>query len=197
MAYKINEDACKKELLSPEEALILLSYYDTCSGLLTRKKLEERGLIELCRTVSGDTFYDLTKEGKAILLRILNNSNISRSQIDYINLAKKLREIFPVGTKDGTSYQWRGSTAEITSKLKTLSLKYDNSFTEEEAINATKAYVESFNGNYRYMRLLKYFILKNERDADDNLETKSQLMELIENNNDTSSIKQDWTSSIV
>ena len=33
-------------------------------------------------------------------------------------------------------------------------------FTDEQAINAVKRYVESFNNNFTYMECLEYFILR-------------------------------------
>jgi hypothetical protein len=47
------------------------------------------------------------------------------------------------------------------------------------------------------MRLLKYFILKAEKDADDNVNIISELMSLIENEGQLNSQKDDWMSTIV
>ena len=99
--------------------------------------------------------------------------------VDFTELARKLREIYPAGRKPGTNYQWRGSTAEIAKKLKTLYVKYEFEFTEEDAIDATQRYIESFHGDYTFMRLLKYFILKTTIDGDGNSDIK--FMSLIEN----------------
>ena len=96
---------------------------------------------------------------------------------DYMRVAKKLQELYPKGKKEGTSYAWRDCTAVIAKKLKTLVVKYDFKFTEDDAIFVTKKYVDSFNGNYKYMQLLKYFILKNELNGD----IKSEFMSLLEN----------------
>ena len=50
---------------------------------------------------------------------------------------------------------------------------YGNKYTDEQILKATQDYVSSFNGNYSYMRVLKYFILKDERKSDE----KSELLE--------------------
>ena len=47
------------------------------------------------------------------------------------------------------------------------------------------------------MRLLKYFILKSERDADDNINVISELMSLIENEGQVDSQREDWISTMV
>lgn len=75
-------------------------------------------------------------------------------------LAPKLMEIFPNGTKPGTSLKWRGNTEAVANKLEKVILS-GNEFTDEEAIAATKAYVDQFNGIYTTMRILPYFISKN------------------------------------
>ena len=92
-----------------------------------------------------------------------------------------MRDLFPSGKKPGTNYSWKDSAIVISQKLKILVAKYNCSFTEEEALEATKKYVESFNGNYTYMQLLKYFILKTDKSTG---EIKSDFMSLIENKED-------------
>ena len=87
---------------------------------------------------------------------------------------------------------WRDSTAVIARKLKTLVVKYDYEFTEEQALKATKAYVESFNGDYTYMQLLKYFILKTMPDG----EIRSDFMSYIENEGHEDDIGKDWNTSL-
>lgn len=113
----------------------------------------------------------------------------------YQEIAEELRAIYPQGRKEGTNYMWRGTTAEIVKKLKTIVIKYKFKFTKEQAIQATKAYVQSFNGNYAYMQLLKYFILKTIRDADGNVEIKSEFMSRIENASQEDEV--DWTNILI
>jgi hypothetical protein len=104
------------------------------------------------------------------------------------SLAIKMKEMFPQGRKDGTALMWRGSTQDIVKKLATLKNKYNTDFTEEQALNATKRYIESFNGDYKFMQVLKYFILK--KDLNKGEET-SQLLAYIENEN-----QEDFTGEI-
>ena len=92
---------------------------------------------------------------------------------------------------------WRGTTAEVAKKLKTLVVKYGFVINKESVIKATKEYVNSFNGNYRYMQLLKYFILKSVKDADGNVDIKSELMSIIENSGQLDAQREDWVSNMV
>ena len=76
-------------------------------------------------------------------------------------LALKLQELYPIGKKPGTSLQWRGYKTGVSEKLQKL-INNGNEFTDEEAINATKNYVSTFNGIYTSMRTLPYFLGKSE-----------------------------------
>lgn len=130
-----------------------------------------------------DTKIVLSDNTKENVFNVLVDSDklVEDKQDDFEAIANKLREIFPKGNKAGTNYNWRGSTAEIARKLKNLVVKYGCKFTEEEAIEATKAYVASFNGDYKYMKLLKYFLLKTPRNNNGDVEIESDFMTYLEN----------------
>jgi DNA-binding PadR family transcriptional regulator len=112
--------------------------------------------------------YSLLEAGRQ---ELANNCVSNRSIIKTANkesikkkcdaLAPKLMEIYPAGKKPGTSNQWRGYTSGVSEKLQKILLS-GNSFTDEEAIEATKAYIAGFNGMYTNMRTLPYFLGKNE-----------------------------------
>ena len=107
-----------------------------------------------------------------------------------------MREIYPKGLKPGTNYQWRDSTAIIADRLIKLVAKYDIEFTDEEAIEATKRYIASFNGNYRYMQILKYFISKQKPVEGAPAEQNSQFLSFLQNEECTTE-SQDWTANLV
>ena len=71
-----------------------------------------------------------------------------------------MRELFPKGMKIGNS-AWRGNVRELKLRMQKFFKLYGD-YSDEAILKATKAYVDSFNGNYTYMRILKYFILKSE-----------------------------------
>ena len=118
---------------------------------------------------------------------------VNSKQDDFIALANELKEIFPEGRKAGTTYSWRGSTAEIARKLKNLVVKYGCTLTREEAIEATKAYVASFNGDYKYMKLLKYFLLKTPKNNNGDVEVESDFMAYLENKGAAEEHNNNWT----
>jgi len=177
MKISITTEILAKYQLSLREFGILLYYLDGGTGdiypVITESLWNRHWLI---KELMGYSFNSMKLSD---IESISAESNIPISEDDrYIALADKLRELFPNGRKEGTNYMWRDSTMAIAKKLKTLSHKFNVTFTDEEAIEATKRYINSFNGDYRFMQLLKYFILK--RDLNKQEET-SQLLSFIQN----------------
>ena len=116
---------------------------------------------------------------------------------DRLNLlAIRLKEIFPKGKKDGTNYYWADGVALIVRRLQLFFKKYGNTYTDEQIIQATEKYVQGFNGNYQYMRLLKYFILKEKVGAAGEVEGDSELISYIENAGQEENLRNDWTSTL-
>ena len=111
--------------------------------------------------------WSLLDKGKqALAENCINTSkkklNITPSVVARCDaLAPKLQELYPVGTKPGTSQKWRGSAKLVSEKLQKL-ISRGEIFTDDEAIAATKEYVTGFGGMYTNMRVLIYFLSKNE-----------------------------------
>ena len=164
----------------------------SCMDSLVAKGLADRDLFSKDNIIVSDKIKKLIST-----IIIDSDKNIIDKDAEFIELAKELRELYPAGRKDGTTYMWRGTTAEVAKKLKTLVVKYGFVINKESVIKATKEYVNSFNGNYRYMPLLKYFILKSVKDADGNVDIKSELMSIIENSGQLDAQREDWVSNMV
>lgn len=193
MRIIIKEEVCNNNRITLSELAILLAYKEGTFNSNTYSRLEKKGYLQK-QLIGG---YALTEDGKRILKQIIDDSTDKIDKKRLEGLAEKLKEIYPKGKKDGTTYMWRGTTAEIVRKLQTLIEKYNFDFTDEEAIEATKYYVESFKGDYRYMQLLKYFLLKTARDADGNVEIKSEFMSIISNKGQLEEERKDWLSTII
>lgn len=200
MDFHINKETLAKSGISVDMAFYLASiYFDRPYTYDTFDVASKQGLI----TYNHLDRYNLpiqpklTREGVELVESIFLNSEFKGDKgIDtdrYDELADKLRELYPKGRKEGTSYLWRDSHAKIANKLRTLVKKYNFKFTDEQAISATKRYIESFNGNYSYMQLLKYFILKKDKDTG---EENSQLMSYIENEDCTDAANDDWMNEV-
>lgn len=196
MKLIIDQEVLKKHNLTICEFMLLYLNersvdIESCVKSLATKELVHKELFS--------EIVEISDKGKKVLNDIVAHSDkgIISEDEEFTSLATELRELYPSGRKEGTCYMWRGTVAEVAKKLKTLVVKYKYSFTREQAIKATKEYVSSFNGNYKRMRLLKYFILKSERDADDNINVISELMSLIENEGQIESKREDWMSTMI
>ena len=197
MKLTIDQTILDKNGLTLEEFLVLyLGAKDvdieSVSQSLIAKGLADKDLFSNGRIVISDKVKDLIST-----ISIDSDKNVIDKDSEFTELATELREIYPAGRKDGTTYMWRGTTAEVAKKLKTLVVKYGFTINKEDVIKATKEYVSSFNGNYKYMQLLKYFILKSVRDADGNVEVKSELMSIIENSGQVNTQRDDWMSTMI
>lgn len=180
MNISINEKVLQKHNLSVEEFLILYlcakeTRIEEVIQTLIDKGLCERDLYNGVSAVASNNTKDLVSS-----ILVDSDKAVVDKNEEFLSLAEKMRQIFPAGRKAGTTYMWRDSTAMIASKLKTVVARFDFHFTEEQAIKATQRYVDSFGGDYQYMQLLKYFILKRTSSG----EFRSDFMALIENEDD-------------
>lgn len=197
MKLTIDQTILENNNLTLEEFLVLfLSAKEADIGdisqSLVAKGFADKDLFSNGKLVISDKVKDLIST-----ISIDSDKNVIDKDSEFTELATELREIYPAGRKDGTTYMWRGTTAEVAKKLKTLVVKYGFVINKESVIKATKEYVNSFNGNYRYMQLLKYFILKSVKDADGNVDIKSELMSIIENSGQLDAQREDWVSNMV
>lgn len=181
MKIIINTDVLKRyELSLGEFLLMLIGYYDIdiqdCHNCIIKKYLAEKNLFK-------DTGVVLSDNSKKLVSKILIESDerIVKSSIDFEDLARQLMELYPDGIKAGKTYPWRGDADEIAHKLKMLVVVYNFSFTVEEAINAVKEYVSSFQPPYQYMHTLRNFLLYATKDN-----VESMFMTIIENNRNAS-----------
>lgn len=187
----INKDVLEKNNLSMDEFLVLLLTYNKANIQEVKQSLVEKGLADFS-VFDDELVISSTTKDLITSISIDSDVKVLSKDKEFKELADKLKELFPKGKKAGTTYMWRDSTAVIARKLKTLVVKYDYQFTEEQAIKATKAYVESFNGDYTYMQLLKYFILKSLPDG----EIKSDFMSYIENEGQEDELSDNWLTEM-
>lgn len=164
MTFTIDLKVCHKYGLKVSRVLALLAIYQ-CSKVKTSLDQVLHELLEQCKIGQKENgSYFLYENTLETLGNILTESETIVPEPDeLIPVAQQLREIFPKGKKDGTNSQWRESTSLIVKRLQ----KFIKIFGEEykdynKILAAAKEYVDSFNGNYAYMRTLKYFILKDE-----------------------------------
>ena len=205
MKVTINENVCLKHKLTLTEFLMALAVR-TCQnvGEVLDNMLNREILVK-----QGED-YLITQHWSDVLDEIISDSSdsIEKSDEELLELAKQMRELYPQGKmKDRygrmTPYYYRCNNGEVVKKLKKFFTIF-GSVSDEDILDATKRYVASFQGNYTGMRLIKYFIIKDDvkpsEDGTGHVEQISDLATFLENkesegeegvNND------DWTTKLI
>lgn len=208
MKIVLDTEVCKRKGEDAAMALYLLSLLSGCK--ITQETFElarKKGLLKFEQMYDPrkpfPEYVSLTQTGEYLAERLMADSNTRKTEEAYLELANKLREIYPAGKKPGYAYTWRDSPSCIADRLKKFSLKYGE-YSDEEIIEATKKYVGSFNGDYQYMQLLKYFIWKNKVTGEEvvrgrivgEVEKQSQLAAWLEDSKETMHINHDWDARL-
>jgi hypothetical protein len=199
VTIQFNKQTIEKYGLSIGEFFYLIGKINKIEPYqLIENSLILKGLISSEYHDNKPSGYFVMNHAKELIFNIIAESDNSSEHQDseLNNLAQTLKEIFPKGAKEGSGgLQWTGSKQLIVNRLKLFFKRYGK-FTNEEIINAAQAYVNSFNGNYRYMQILKYFIFKDKRTDTGMIDSESQLLTYIENYDNIEDLRCDWTSQI-
>lgn len=195
MTITIDEEVCKNWGLTMPEVLALTLVKTGADVPALFASLEDKKA--LVRDIRNK--YLVTMGYDERLSSVLLDSDKDRQPQDRIELlASQMMELFPALKKAGSSQYFRGNRKDITLRLKKFFKLYGNRFSNSQILEATKKYVESFNGNYTYMRVLKYFIWKDERRVDSEgvgyIDEVSDLASYIEN--DGKEFNKEWTANI-
>jgi len=198
MKYCIDPEEIKKEKLPISTLLFILALYlkdtitpDTFEDVCKRGFVEYDGFDLLNQPIN----LRLTDRGIEQVETVVLNSEFptnENQEDDFTRIADKLRELYPKGRKNGTNCMWRDSTQIIAKRLKAIVKKFDIHFTEEEAVEATRKYVNSFNGDYQYMQVLKYFLLKLDKYTG---EESSQFLSYLQNEEETT-VNTNWMETL-
>lgn len=159
----------------------------TEKDLFCYKYLKERGLLSTENLVlMGDELHNLT----------VSFDLVRKENEDFFeSLAKPLRELWPAGEKDG-KYPWRGSVKEIANRLNRLwTIRNLGKYSVDECLTVARRYLAQFQENTKYMKLLKYFILKQksliDKDGRINYINESQFADMLEGKSDQDAMEQE------
>ena len=193
MKLVIDEEKCSAHNLTLGEVLCILACKscDNIYGLIA--DMQSRELLSKL----NDTPYPTPKWNDEVDAVLLESDTIVPSKERCTALAEQLRQLFPKGIKSGNA-AWRGNIREITLRLQKFFKLYGNKWSDEQIIDATQRYISHFNGDYTFMRILKYFILKSEKKVDEEgngyIEDISELATWLEN--DTEVNNDNWLNEI-
>lgn len=196
MKYVIDTEVCVTEGIDLPVVLAVM-LVQTGVDLQNLKTIIENN--EVIVNKEGNIY--VTEPWADKIARILLLSDKSVPKEDRLDkLVKQLMDLFPKGKKEGTSVYWKGNLKDNKLKLQKFFKLYGNTYTDDQIISATKKYVESFNGNYSYMRALKYFIWKDEKklgsDGKYYVEEVSDLASYIENEDTVNTSSDGWTTEL-
>lgn len=162
MKIVINENACLKHKMSLSEVLLALAFRNMqdndIHNMLNREIL-----------VRKNGKYMVTQHWSEELDDILADSSeaVNKTDDQLLALAKKMRAIYPKGKmKDrlgrDTPYYYSCNNGEVARRLKKFFEK-EGDYSDEEILDATERYVKFHaQRNYAGMRLIKYFIWKDD-----------------------------------
>lgn len=135
--------------------------------------------------------YFISDKGKELIENMSAYTGTKDCELNFLDTAAKMRALFPKGIKEGTNSRWVDGLALVSKRLKQFTQKYGE-FTEDEILDATKRYIDSFNGNYQKMRTLRYFMWAEKRNpGTGEVEYTSELLSFLEDTED-SDVMSDW-----
>ena len=198
MKITIDEKKCLKYKLTFKEFLAALTIKNLKDPKSVIDTLVNRDVLDI-----KDDKYVVTDKWSETLDKILTESGgTEKTDEEFIEMAKKMRELYPEGKMPGTTYFYRCNNKEVANKLKRFFIQYGDKYTEQDILDATQRFVAAFKGNYKYLPLLKYFISKQKSVEDEdgvshNIEY-SPLADYLENpDSNESGYNDDWDSEVV
>lgn len=210
MKITIDEKVCLKYKLKMEEVLMALTIRHVKNPLQLRENMKNR---EIIVNTGPNNEMMVTQHWSDILDEILADSSgaCKKTTDELLTLAGRIQECFPKMAQPDkygrpTKYFFRCNKREIMLSLKRFYEAYWEAIediTDNDIVDATKRYVASFKGDYRMMRLSKYFIFKNDRREDEeghlHVEQISDLMTFLENKEEEDIVEggNGWTTKMI
>lgn len=174
--FSMTTETLRRNNLSPAEIITLLMIANDVDYVATLNVLHTKSYVNY-----HNGKYTLMEKGQQAIDTINFESAVPvKERCNQVSLAKQLKDLFPKGKKQGTNQYWAEGEAVIAKRLHKFYDKYGK-FDDHVIINATKKYIEGFNGDYRFMRTLKYFIYAEKINAAGEQESTSDLLTYIEN----------------
>lgn len=192
MKLIIDSDACLNNGTCIGEVLLLYEYALKISPESMKQSLIDKGYI----TSAGNLFDRYTATDKAVKLldNVLADSSVD-DDTKITELATKLKELYPKGKKEGTNQFWADGVSIIVKRLKIFYKKY-GFYDNDTIIKATEDYIKSFNGDYRFMKTLKYFLWSEKVNKAGEVEPTSDLLTYIENADEVDELSNDWLNEL-
>ena len=195
MKVIIDEKVCLKHKMTLQEFLIALAVrsgdFETCIENLVKREV-----------LVDDKEYLVTQHWSDVVDEIICDSTSSISDERLVKLATDIQNAFPEGFKrderTGAKYYHKSNKNAIKIALKRF-ITYYGDYPDEEIIDATRRYVASFNGNYKFpFQMANYFVYKDNRNKGGDI--TSQLATFLENKESEEGVvvnTEEWTSKMI
>lgn len=202
----LNKEACRLSGVSLGEALLLLAIHNEVDLAKAEDLLVQKGFITARRNeLFQNEGWRITRIGTQILEDVVSESEKGmtktradrKKEISSLSaLAEKLKAIFPEGKKQGTNQYWAEGPALIAKRLDKFFDKYGRNWTDDQIVDATQRYVNSFNGDYQFMRILKYFLWKDSAGVSGTVEVNSDLYNYLTHPNQQEESNGNWMDNV-
>lgn len=164
----------------------------TEKDLFCYKHLKERGLLSTEHLVlMEDALPNLTVTFEMVR---------KETHTFFTSLAMALRNLWPAGEKAG-KYPWKGSVKEIATRLNKLwSIRKLGNYSLEDCLVVARKYLSQFEDDTKYMKTLKYFILKQKQIVDNDGRityiNESQFADMLEGKTEQDAYQEDLESLV-
>lgn len=200
MTISLNDKVIAASDVSLGEALLIIAIQNGVNFQEAEKSLKAKGFISVAYDPNTHLpiGHFVTNRGRDAINTVILNSDKNVGTPEVVKrieaLVPQMQAIYPEGKNFNGQY-WRGNKTDIKKKLQTFFKKYGNEFTDEQILAATREYVSGFNGDYKFMRLLQYFIWKEET-KDGTKVSISELANYIENAGQEGDLTDNWTTTL-
>lgn len=201
---RLNKKSLDENNITLAESIALIAIEYSLNLEQALNSLREKGLVDLKYfELQQSNNYFISNNGTKLLKSIIltgesRETGVKASNIKLEILANRLINLYPKGLKPNTNAHWRGSSRDIQDRLKSFFKIYGNTYTDEEILEATRIYVNSYQNDMKFMQVLYYFIWKEKGHQEGGtIARNSELAARLENKTEeTVSMKEDWTSSL-
>lgn len=191
MKISIDDEVVSKyKRLSVDEVLCCLMVKNGSNPIAIAKHLIQRGILSVSNDDPNKFYIDLSasKMCDSIILDSDKSIPLPKS-ID--SLVDELQKLFPEGKKideyGEPKYRWRGNKKDVAKKLQAFFKLYGD-FDFDKVIKATENYVKQHENDKTFMKILPYFIMKN---------NESLLATELEGLEDEEEDNSDWTNTVL
>lgn len=192
MKLVIDDKACVSHRLTLEELLIAVAVRRSKDFKETLDNLVKREVV----VIKGGKYLITQRWNDVVDEALLDSKGSTHSNKELLELARKMRECYPEGKMPGTPYYYRANSREVKLQLKKF-LDLHGDYPDEEIVDATKRFVASFRGDYRYLPIITNFISKDKENRDEDGESyvknHSSLADFLENKGEDMRQADDWT----